>query len=257
MNEKKYQQHFVNDVINQNFQNEILLNLINPIGKLSPENVLKVYAEDYQYRLLEAMQSAFESVWTVLGDEKFKEFVFEYITKNPSTLFDLNLYGKNFPQFLADKESLQELIFLTDLSNFEINYWSVFHAENLAEINYSEEMNDHIFNSHLILNQSLSLFCSEYDVFELFKNRKLSSEEFYHYIQNTNINKPTFYIIFKKNSLVQVVYLSKSQYLFFKNISEKKSILDVMNLDLDTTQEETLEIFKIISSSLLGNLKEV
>jgi len=63
MNEKDYQNIFVSQVLNaSSITPAELSELINLIGSIDVSKVLLVYADDYKFRMLEAMGSNFKSL---------------------------------------------------------------------------------------------------------------------------------------------------------------------------------------------------
>jgi hypothetical protein len=255
---EKFQKTFVENVIYHanNPSNDLLENMI-PIGKLNPKEVIGVYSNDYRFRMLEAMQSNFEAIWMVLGDEKFEELVFEFIKVYPSLEYDLNLYGKSFPDFLnTQSELIKDLPFLVELAQFEINFWNVFNQKNELILDRLKFTNEFILSSRLHFDDSLVLWESGFHVFPLFQFKDKTLEEFFENHEASLINNPACYLMFKEGSKVICQTLTKAQFLFFSELKKNKSLFDVINEAPDITEEETVDIFKLISTSLLHKLKE-
>ena len=257
-NPKTYQNIFVDNVIySPNDPDKNLLEMMIPIGNLTPKDVIKVYSTDYKYRMLETMQANYEALWMVLGDEQFEEIVFEFIQESPSKEYDLNLYGLEFPIFLqSKKELLEEMPFLNDLANFEIAFWKIFHSPNPPVCNRTEYSNERILNSFFRADASMALVKFDFNIFPLFKFKDKTLEDFFEQYEPEIINNPAYYLLYKENGKVNCQTLSQAQFQFFSEINEKKSLLDVINQTQEITQEEIVDIFKLISTSFLHNLKE-
>lgn len=255
---KNYQAIFVENVIyHADNPNQDLLDLMIPIGKLSPKDVIGVYSTDYKFRMLETMQSNFESIWMVLGDDVFQELVFAFIKAHPSSEYDLNLFGKFFPDYLASQNSLiEEMPFLFELAKFEVLFWKIFHAPNPKVLNRQNFTNEQILNSQFIFDSSIELIRGNFSVFPLFKYKDKSLDEFFENHDAEIINQESFYLLYKEHDKVSCQILSQAQFSFFSQLNEKKSLIDVINQTQDITQEEIVDIFKIISTSFLQNLKE-
>jgi hypothetical protein len=262
MNEKKFQQDFVKTVFleEDHLPSDIIQNMI-PIGKIDNKKVLEVYQTDYKYRMLEAMRSNFESVWMVLGDDEFEKLVFLFIKTNPSSHFDLNHYGDDFPIFLIQQTDLiEEMPFLVSLAEFEIHFWNIFHSENPKKLSMLQFTNEDILQSTFIFSESTKLLKFEYNVFPLFKYKDKTLDIFLQENEPEIVLKESFYFLYKEDFKVICHELTNAQHTFFAhflNINNKKSLLDVINLSNGITQEEIQDIFKLISCSLLTNLKEI
>lgn len=256
-NLKKYQDQFVNNVIfkHENPDEELVSKMI-PIGKLNQQAVIDVYATDYRFRMLEAMQTNFETIWMVLGDETFRELVFEFIKEFPSEEVDLNLYGTHFPSFLKTRNKLlEDLPFLVELASFEIQFWRVFHQANPINVDRSSFTNEKILNSTLEFDDELVLLHFPFNIFPLFQYKDKTLNEFFENNDSDVINNEAFYLLFKELGKVNCKTLTKAQFHFFSQLNKKKSLLDLINEAPDITEEETVDIFKLISNSLLQYLK--
>ncbi len=254
---KNYQSLFVNEVIhNDQNPNAELLDQMIPIGNLSAKAVVGVYANDYRYRMLEAMQTNFETVWMVLGDEKFESLILEFIKCHTSSESDLNLYGNKFPEFLSqNSELIEEMPFLVDLAKFEIAFWKMFHRPKPNNVDRNNFNQERIFASYLLFDGSLQLFESEYNVFPLFQYKDKTLNDFFEENDPALINESAYYILFKNENQVSCQRLTAAQNAFLLQLKEPKTLLEVINLGPDISEAEMMELFQLITSSLLHQLK--
>lgn len=253
MKENIIQKTFVENVIDSHLLDEELLNLIIPIGNFKPEKIIEIYATDYKYRMLDALKSNFESVWMVVGDEKFQSLAFDYCKFYPSMEFDLNLYGQHFPKFLSENEIINDIPFLHELALFELEFWSTFHSPSIP-INLQNIDQNQILNATFRLNQNTKLFKCEYNIYPLYCYKNKTLDDFFEQYNEEDVFKPSYYMLYKKDFRVFCQTLSKSQFDFFTELNTKNSIMDVINNPPDITKDETIEIFKLISNDLINNL---
>jgi hypothetical protein len=259
MKESDYQKKFVTTVISDNktIDKNILDNMI-PIGKIDNSKVLEVYSTDYKYRMLEAMRSNFESLWMILGDDDFSNLVFEFIKTNPSSHYDLNFYGDEFPSFLQSKaELLEDIPFIIDLANFEITFWKIFHTRNPNSKSIDEFTQMKILNSGFTFENHTVLLKFNHNIYPLFQYKNKTIEDFFQSHEIDDVLKNSYYLLYKKDFLITCKSLTSAQYNFFSQLNEKISLLDVINSMEDITQEEMKEIFHLISTDLLRNLREI
>ncbi len=77
------------------------------------EERLAIYREGYYLRLLGALKSDYEVLFSYWGEEKFNRCMREYLQQNPSSYYSIRSVGKNVAQFI--KKHYPE-----DLPSFEL-----------------------------------------------------------------------------------------------------------------------------------------
>lgn len=256
MNENEYQNKFVGLVINNKLDHsdELISHMI-PIGKLSNERVLAVYSNDYRFRMLDAMKANFESLWMVLGDELFEELALEFIYSSSVNTFDLNQYGDNFPEFiLGKKDVLEQCQVLVDLALFEISFWKVFHSQNIIQRDSIDLTQDQIMNSTLIKSDSLCILRLSNDVFELFKFKDKTFEEFLETGSVDKLDQETFYILYKENFKVLCRKIRLPEFKFFEKIIVEGDALGVALEESIETIEDATSLFAFVGESMMKHL---
>lgn len=79
--------------------------LILPSNALSSQRRLEVYANAYYARLLECLRDEYPALTTLLGEDTFNAFGFEYLQQHPSQSYTLADLGQAFPAFLAENRA--------------------------------------------------------------------------------------------------------------------------------------------------------
>ena len=79
--------------------------LILPSQALSSQRRLEVYANAYYARLLECLRDEYPALTTLLGEDTFNAFGFEYLQQHPSQSYTLADLGHAFPAFLAENRA--------------------------------------------------------------------------------------------------------------------------------------------------------
>ena len=256
MNEIEYQNKFVRLVIDNKLGNseELISNMI-PIGKLSNQRVLEVYSNDYKFRMLDAMKANFESLWMVLGDEFFEELALEFIYSSSENIFDLNQFGEKFPEFiLGKKDVLEHCQVLVDLALFEISFWKVFHSQNIKQKESNDLTQYQVMNSTLIKSDSLCVLRLSNDVFELFKFKDKTFEEFLETGSVDKLTHETFYVLYKENFKVLCKKIKFPEFKFFEKIIVNGETLGgALQESIETIEDATL-IFSFVGESLMRHL---
>lgn len=77
----------------------------------------------YQNNILENMGGVLEitypAIHALVGEDFFRHAAYAYILENPPASGDVNLYGENFPAFLAGLKQTQNLPYLYDVARYE------------------------------------------------------------------------------------------------------------------------------------------
>jgi hypothetical protein len=139
-------------------------------GKLTVEKAFEVYQKAYVARLSEALGESFETVWKYLGDEDFFEVCEVFIRQHPSTEWDLNAFGKEFPEFLRPLAVQNEVPFLHDLAIIDLNFNCLFHQKESPPTMKTEELSSLIANDPTLpvkIAEHRLFFESKYPVYDL------------------------------------------------------------------------------------------
>jgi hypothetical protein len=102
------------------FQSQVVGN-----DQASAEFRLQIYAEAYRLRLEEVLETDFEALHTLLGDEQFHELCLRYIDAHPSSHYSLRYFGCSMSDFLRSTLPYAANGVLADLATFE---WSLIDA---------------------------------------------------------------------------------------------------------------------------------
>lgn len=214
---------------------------IQAIGKLSVSDVLKIYRQDYVFRLTEALGEFYESIWFVLGDETFLKVAQEYIKTHPSTVLDLSLYGRDFPAYLKNTIHFQEFPFLYELANLELAYWDFFHSKVIPFDDPWDSINqENLADLKLVFPKGTSILSSEYSLASIFMARKNKLEEDFEW------DKAEYALMYKSYDQVGLIKLSEHQKLIIEKLLEGKSISDALNIDVEIGPDEVSKIFMLL-----------
>lgn len=109
---------------------------------ISADLRLKIYADAYRLRLVDALADNYPKLQALLGDEAFAELGARYLDAHPSQHFSIRYFGHRLAEFVATCAPYRQQLVIADLANFEWVLRDVFDAadaaplrvENLAEI---------------------------------------------------------------------------------------------------------------------------
>lgn len=216
MDIKKWQDDFIK-YINSNIQTDELLSSILPAGDLTIDESLRVYANDYRARLLEAMSKNYEMTWLVLGDDLFFDLAQEYIRYYPSSFKSLNFYGDKFSDFLKERNYLE----YSEMARYEKAFWELFHdRDNSKNILTEETLLNGFFDLH-----KMFLFKSDWNLPFLWRKREdgISEEE----SGMIHFDELKYWVMLKMENKVEVLELNSNEYSFLVLLKEKKNIIEM------------------------------
>lgn len=99
-------------------------------ARVDADTRLGVYAEAYRLRLLEALDTDFPTLHTLLGDDEFDRMGRAYIDAHPSRHFSIRWFGQGLSEFLRITAPYSEHPALTEMAAFE---WTMTLAFDAAD----------------------------------------------------------------------------------------------------------------------------
>lgn len=240
---KKFQENFV-DGITKNKTSQDFLDQIIPVAKLTTEGVLNVYRNDYTARLTEAIGETFETTWAVLGDRDFLNLCREFIEKRPSTFRELGEYSRGFAAFVKSLSNI-DYPFLSDLLDFELAFWNLFHLKNEGtKVSLDLSLNE-LLECSFVFTKNIKLFKWDYKIFELWKHRKVGLSEL-----EEDIYQKQNLILFKTSSFVEAFELSEVQISIFEKLLVGQNLNDILE-QVDVNPQEISDLFFKLNSNKL------
>lgn len=103
--------------------------LTNAHGVPSPKRY-GVYRNNVTVSLVDALQTGFPAIHSLLGDQNFRALATHFARANPPQSPLMMLYGADFAQFLAHTQALAHLPYLPDIAALEYGLRTSYHAAN-------------------------------------------------------------------------------------------------------------------------------
>ena len=101
--------------------------LTNAHGAPSPKRY-GVYRNNVTVSLVDALQTGFPAILSLLGEQNFRAIATQYARANPPKSPLMMLYGAEFSHFLARIEALAHLPYLPDIAALEFGMRKSYHA---------------------------------------------------------------------------------------------------------------------------------
>lgn len=218
-----------------------------PAQKLSPEQALQVYSQDYRVRLTQVLNDHFSAIHFLLGDQEFMALCNDFIYAQPSRHFDLGQFGGLLPAFIHSHSSGVERPFLEQLAELEWELNQIFH-QALVPGNDLSLMQSAADPGALCFEfiPSLRLWHSPYALFDLWNLSKNADKVF-------EIQAPQSLISYKNQQGVRVSRLKGIQIPLFEKLLAAQS-LDQAFSKLETNADsgsEIAELFALLKQEAL------
>ena len=105
---------------------------INSTESISSDVRLAIYGNAYFLRLQEALETDFEVLKRLLGDDVFEEACLAYIHKHPSRYFSLRWFGQDFAAFLGYQPDTGEHHWPAEMAQLEWLFTEAFDAADTS-----------------------------------------------------------------------------------------------------------------------------
>lgn len=156
--------------------------LIAPNKILSSSDRIKLYAQQYWWRLIQSIESDFPLLRRVLGEELFSKVIKEYILRHPSSSYTLRHLGRKLPTFIEQEIELPSDIRLLakDVSIFELYIIESFFSKTEGSINDESLLKTNSENLFLSLQPHVFLLNLSYPLHEYidyFRNSSLKDNQ--------------------------------------------------------------------------------
>jgi len=99
---------------------------------LDAETRLKIYADAYRLRLLEALETDYIALRAALGAEEFDMLGRSYIDACPSDHYSVRYFGRHLSHFLTENRPYRDQPVLADIARFEWAMTDAFDAPDAA-----------------------------------------------------------------------------------------------------------------------------
>lgn len=110
----------------------VFFNKISSHIEIDPQ--LSIYRNNYFGALSKVLNATYPVCLELIGAEAFGTITTSFIKSTPSTNVSLDLYGKNFPTFLASHPVTNDVEYISDVAKLEQAIHRAFHSENKDDI---------------------------------------------------------------------------------------------------------------------------
>ena len=218
----------------------------------SKKRALLVYQDGYRARLTEALGETFEACWWVLGDDTFFALCASFVRAHPSLDYNLNSYGREFPEYLYNHKLSEEIPFLFDLASFEWSFKKLFECKQHTSLKVEEfalinDPND----MKLKFGEAFFLFSSKYSIYKVWQMRKKDQSNcFLDFDGEENL------IFYKQSEKIFSNEVDSEEFSLLKNLKSGYSLAQALDVQKGELNVEKISLIfqKLVKRGLITEL---
>jgi len=226
-----------------------------PYSKQESLARLNIYRNNVFGNFNSVLQSIYEVVERLVGEEYFAQICNSYNQKYFSKGGNLDNFGNDFAKFLSQEKANHKLMFLPDLARLELCYHKSYFADIAPQFpleKFQKLSQKKFFNLQFSLHPSCFLLSSKFAIFSIWKSNieKKSSKKI-------NAAQPEFTMVERVSNRVNIHKINQEEFLFLKNISKKTLFKTYEEIVKITGKEFDIGalVNKFISNGVIINFK--
>jgi hypothetical protein len=243
------QRNFISDCLSSKVkQGNVLLtkNIDNSI--ISEQGLMSIYQNSAIANITNSLILTYPVIEKLVGEAFFNAMCREYIYLTWPKSGNMDDYGSEFPQFLAEFEHAKHLLYLKDVARLE---WA-FHQSSLADdatiIDWSTlaQVND-ILQLKFLVTPSLALINSTFPVDKIwFLNQDDVSPDTKVSLTSEQEND-TFIVLFRQQLKITILPISEGEFTMLNAFDNEetfeKAIVDASDRQADFSVDDSLKKF--------------
>ena len=231
------------------FRDAILDDKLTPlthwISEPDPARRLGIYRNNVFTNLRETLRTLYPVVGRLVGTEFFAYTATHYIQRYPSPAGDLNCFGAQLADFLADFEPVSGLPYLPDTARLEWYAHQVYHGTEHPPLHPEQLANvssDHYEALYFSLHPASRLFASTYPVHRIWQ----VNQEGYNGDQQINLDSDEVCLLIeRRDRQIELQVLGQGEWALLQAISKNQSLASAT--DAACTAEPDFDLVNSLS----------
>lgn len=219
--------------------NNELINVINGSTGIA-QNRIKLYQNSILNNIKKGLKAIFPVCIKVVGDDFFSAMAEVYINQHPPRLPDLNAYGNNFPDFIAQFPPAQSLPYLADVARLDFTWHQVFYGPDNARVDLNKLFQTIATKGEAIifaLPEGAKLIDSLYPIADIWE---ICQPEYTGSIEINFNDNANHLLIWQVQQTICIEKLTQDEFAFLKLIKDELPFIQICEI---LTEEQ-----KIVSS---------
>ncbi len=186
---------------------------------------LHVYRNNVLEKLVKALEITYPTVHVLVGDDFFKQITRLYVRKNPPIEGCVNLYGEQFPSFIANLSEASSLPYIHDVALYDWFFNAAFYAKNdeSLDVNIFQSIPpEQLSNITFTCLSSLHLIDSDYPLTSI---REFCDVEVQKSDKMLNIDEGgEKLLLYRPHLKIKVLYLQDDEFLMLQYLKQGHTI---------------------------------
>lgn len=212
-----------------------------------PTEQLAVYAKGYRLRLYDILMDDYEVAREIIGHDKMRDLVKEYIEEVPSEFYNVENFSAGFENWLANKDVPPQALEMSHLENLVAKAFNLKNSEPLKPEDLQSIAPEDFLEKKLALRSSASLHKFSYDVHE-FMNQFYKSDDKTSLPEFEFEPSEKFLVIYRGPEKVYRIEIEAEEYNLLQLITSGKKIGEAM--------EELAEKSELSEEELSAKIQE-
>lgn len=198
---------------------------------------IKIYQDNVLITLYNTLKNCFPSVCNLVDEQFFKYAVNEYIKVNKPKSGNLDDYGDNFADFLANMKELKDFPYIEDVAKLEWALHSSYFAadvEPIDRVGVSQIEPERLESIKFDLHPSAQLISSKYPINKIWQ----VSQQGYEGDFNLDINSGGVDIlVVRPEYKINTIILEMGEYPFLNSLLDGSSLGDAFEFAYNANEE--------------------
>ncbi len=225
----------------------------NDSTRPDPARRLGIYRNNVFTNLSETLRTLYPVIERLVGTDFFDYAAKHYIQTYPSPAGDLNRFGAQLADFLADFKPAADLPYLPDTARLEWYTHEVYHAgehPSLIAEQLAEVPTDRYESLHFNLNPATRLFASGYPVHRIWQVNQAGYEG----DQQVDIgHSDVRLLIERRDRRIELQALDKGEWTLLESLATNQSLASAASaaIAVETDFDLTASLSRLIAQSTL------
>jgi len=247
---KEMQRNFIQDCLSPDFSQEnILMKGDINTDKISAYGSMEIYRESAIGNLHTVLQLTYPVVEKLVGEEFFEYMCRKYIVQNWPETGNMDDYGKEFSEFIANFEPAKDLIYLEDIAKLE---W-LFHETSIAndaptidQDAMSAVTPEKYYNLYLHIHPSVKFMQSRFPINKIWEMNQDDADD----VDEINLDESdgTYLMLARPFLKTNIIEITEAESNFINNLIDGDSLFQAF--ESATEINEQFDLSQILQKHL-------
>jgi len=226
-------------------------------GKLSCEQRIEIYRRNVSSTLTGALRDLFPVTEKIVGAPFFSRLAEQFVCATPSVSGDLNMFGREWPDFLRSQAGAINLPYLADVATLEWAWHQAFHASDCVAFDLArlaEVPAEQHATLRFHLHPSVMLIESAHPIVRIWQ---VNQREYAGDMQLDWTSPGDLALVSRDYLTVNVTSLSRASFYFLRALNDGETLEAAVEFAFTADAEFDLQhaLLSAIQSNLIIDLK--